>query len=263
MRVKYQEFFVSELAQKLSNELLADLKKTAYLCLEEIPDYQIFNPSKLKDSDKIVLVVAYEKDRVIGFSSSVEVQTKYAKVLHLGLTCVHPRFRGNGLTHVMFQKLIKNYLLRRFLRPRLWLSNCACVFSSLGNVGEYFEEVYPSPKYPRCPSLLHYYLGQAMSDRRSLMFVGDEIKFDQHRHVYEKSVAGSIFAKDSADRQFYHRDQKKNEFYQSWMDIDQGDELLQIGWFNLKSVLIQMLKIAIGYRYLQRKKLFTSVQIEQ
>ncbi|MBN1772998.1 MAG: hypothetical protein JXB32_17140 [Deltaproteobacteria bacterium] len=66
-------------------------------------------------------------------------------VLHRGLTWVRPDARGRGLTHKLTSHAGIGHLLRCRPFGRLWITNCACVLSSLGHVALNLDDVYPSP----------------------------------------------------------------------------------------------------------------------
>src|SRR5690606_35983562 len=126
--------------------LYLEILEVAETCLDEIPYYQCLTGTREEFSRLIISVARNEKGVALGFCSSYILEVPNAgKVLHLGLTCVKPIARRFGLTHKLTSKVVTTYLLRYSLFRPAWISNVACVISSLGNVALNFEDVYPSP----------------------------------------------------------------------------------------------------------------------
>jgi len=221
------------------SSLVARLRDTAATCFEEIPDYQVMQGSREELSDK-VLAVAWRPDGVIaGFCSTVPLPVPGGgKVLHLGLTCVRPEDRGSGLTHGLTRKAIVGHLLRHRPLRRQWISNCAAVLSSLGNVALHFDKIYPSPAETAVPSAKHLRIARAIaSHHRAKIFIREDAVFDEERFVFRGSVKDTVFQKAAGDRQDHHRNHGINRFYEGLMDFENGDEVLQIGFASTLSAV--------------------------
>jgi hypothetical protein len=211
--------------------LVRELRDTAATCFDELPNYQVMTGTREELSDK-VLAVAWRKDgRMAGFCATVVLPVAdVGKVLHLGLTCVRPEDRGNGLTHMLTRKAVAGYLMRRKPVGRLWVSNCAAVLSSLGNVALHFDHVFPAPGEKSRPTLTHQRIAAAISlHYRHKMFVPASSRFDPETFVFKGSIQNTVFAKEGGDQQFHHRLDDLNAFYLNLLDFDAGDEVLQIG----------------------------------
>jgi len=229
---------ISEL-ERLHQEIM-DIAKE---CLDEIPDYQCLS-GKRSEYDRLIISVSRDKNgKVEGFCSSYILNAEeLGNILHLGLTCVSPRARGLGLTHQLTSKVISTYLLRySFFKPA-WISNVACVLSSLGNVAMHFEDVYPSP-FKASPSDHHVKLAKFIDQNfRPELYIKHDAVFIENKFVFEKSVTGTMFEKSAEDRKFHHRDVELNNFYKGLIDFENGDEVLQIGKVSLFSYPKYLLK---------------------
>jgi hypothetical protein len=205
-------------------------------CLDGIPDYQCLSGKKSEYDRLIIAVSRNEEGSMDGFCSSYILDAEdEGNILHLGLTCVSPRARGLGLTHKLTSKVITTYLLRYSLLKPAWVSNVACVLSSLGNVAMHFEDVYPSP-FMEKPSKQHIKLAKLIDQNfRHELYINHDAVFSPETFVFEKSVTGTMFEKSEEDRKFYHRDSQLNNFYKEMIDFQNGDEVLQIGKVSLLS----------------------------
>ena len=69
------------------------------------------------------------------------------------------------------------------------------------------------------------------------MYVPPEAFLDEDRFVFKQSVKGTVFEKSDTDLQYFHRQSYLNNYYRSLIDFQNGDEVLQIGYFRLISFL--------------------------
>lgn len=220
------------------SDLVQSLREVAASCLDEIPDYQclVLDRNFFKRA-LIVIAKDTKTSKVIGFCSTVlfDMPTK-ENVLHLGLTCVSPNYRGLKLTHHLTSRAIKGYFLHISPFKPLWITNVACVLSSLGNVAKHFEHVYPSP-YRKKPTAKHVQIAREVSrSYRSDFFVTEDVFFNEESFIFEASVAGNSFEKSDTDTKFYHREERLNDFYKSLLNFNRGDEVLQVGYVSIFSV---------------------------
>ncbi len=223
--------------------LITDLKSVASDCLDELPDYQCL-AGKREEFDRLIIAVSRSKDgKMLGFCSSYILDAgAHGQVLHLGLTCVLPLARRMGLTHKLTSKVVTTYLVRYSLFKESWISNVACVLSSLGNVALHFDDVYPSP-YKKSPSAEHLEIARMINDKyRWELFIRDEAKFNDQNFIFEESVLGNQFQKSETDKRYHHRSRKLTDFYANMMDFQRGDEVLQIGKVSLLTFPRYLLK---------------------
>lgn len=226
--------------------LVAELRAVAASCFDEVPSYQCLEGSRRELADKVICLARDARGEAVGFCSAVVLPViGVGDVLHLGLTCVDPRARGDGLTRRLTARLVVSYLLRHGLLSKIWISNVACVLSSLGNVALAFDGVYPSPFTKRGPSDQHRRIANAVDRHyRRKVFIDEAARFDDVAFVFRGSVYGTCFQKRADDTRFHHRAEPLNRYYAEIMCFDQGDEVLQVGHFSLLSVL----RYALGLR---------------
>ena len=212
---------------------LCDVART---CLDELPDYQCLTGQREEFSRLVIAVARDPQGKMLGFCSAYLLDTgDDIPLLHLGLTCVLPEARGLQLTHKLTLKVVVSHLLRHSWVKPVWISNVACVLSSLGNVGLHFEDVYPSP-FLKSPSPQHRYLARLINQRyRWELLIDEQARFDEFKFVFEGSVKGTAFEKESGDKRFFHRQGWVNQFYQNLLDFERGDEVLQIGKISFLS----------------------------
>lgn len=223
--------------------LIADLKSVASECLDELPDYQCLS-GRREEFERLIIAVCRGKDgKMLGFCSSYILDVgAYGQVLHLGLTCVLPLARRMGLTHKLTSKVVTTYLIRYSLFKESWISNVACVLSSLGNVALHFDDVYPSP-YKLAPSEDHLAIAKMIDEKyRYELFIRDEAKFNDKNFIFEESVLGNQFQKSETDKRYHHRSKSLTDFYANLMNFERGDEVLQIGKVSLLTFPRYLLK---------------------
>jgi hypothetical protein len=218
--------------KQLQNELI----EIGRQCLDSIPSYQCFSENKEEFNRLIISVARNKNGKAIAFCSSYILDAgPLGEVLHLGLTCVGPEARGLGLTHKLTSKIIYRYFTAHAKLGSFWISNVACVLSSLGNVALHFEEVYPSP-YSSVASSDHKAIAKMIDNKyRNELYIDPLSKFDMDQFIFRGSVKGSTFQKDADDAKFYHRDDQLNQYFKQMMNFHNGDEVLQIGKVSLMS----------------------------
>ena len=223
--------------------LLKELRSVARECFGEIPEYQCLLKDGSGLADKVIAVARDQHGELLGFSSAARLSVpEVGDVLHLGLTCVSQQARGLGLTHTLSARLLTRVLLTRSPLKRLWISNVACVLSSLGNVARHFEEVYPSP-YFRAPSVTHVLIAESISrHHRALIAIEPEATFDREAFVFRGSVQGTMFMKSPQDTRYFHRDLNLTQYYLDLMNLNHGDEACQVGWISLHSIFTYQLR---------------------
>jgi predicted GNAT family N-acyltransferase len=219
------------LSDQEQQALVTELRDVAASCFQKTPNYQALSGEKSELDKAVICLARDENGKLMGFCSALFLPVKgRGNVLHLGLTCVHPDSRGQNLTHHLTSKLLLNFIIKKSLFKETWISNCACVLSSLGNVAMYFENLYPSPYGVKIPSIHHLDIARAIDkNHRESIAIKDTAKFNPTRFVFEGSVGGTVFEKDADDGRFHHRDQALTEYYQDLLRFDRGDEALQIG----------------------------------
>jgi hypothetical protein len=236
--------------------LVQQIRETASTCFEETPPYQAMVGSREELADKVIAAAWRRDSQMAGFCSTVLLPVKgvLGRVLHLGLTCVRSEDRSAGLTHLLMKKVVTGYLLRHRPIGRVWVSNCAAVLSSLGNVALHFEKVFPSPVGKEKPSRKHVRIAQSIERLyREKLYIREDAVFDESRFVFRGSVRDTVFQKSANDRRYYHRNSLFNDYYSNLMNFDEGDEVLQVGYVSTLTTM----KYAYRRRRLQRRLLLT------
>ena len=222
-----------------------EFREVAADCFETLPEYQCLAGCRKELCDNVITIARRADGRMLGFSSAILLPVpEVGDVLHLGLTCVAAIARGSALTHKLNSTLVMRCMLRRLLFGRIWVTNVACVLSSLGNVALNFDEVYPSPFMDR-PSRRHRLIAETFNKLyRAKAFVRSDASFDAERFVFRGSGRDTAFQKSADDRRYYHRDPGFNHYYGGILHFDEGDEVIQVGWADAFSAI----------RYLFRKR---------
>lgn len=217
------------------DKLVTELKEVASLCFPETPNYQALT-GKRAELERAVITTARDKQgNLKGFCSALVLAVEsVGNVFHTGLTCVHPNARGKKLTHKLTSKLLIKFLLKESLFKETWITNCACVLSSIGNVALYFEDIYPAPCGVEVPTLTHVNIAKAISEKyRAPIAINETAKFNINTFVFEGSVEGTLFEKNAEDQRFHHRNKKLTNYYKALLDFERGDEVLQVGKVSL------------------------------
>jgi len=235
-REKYRMQFLFRPGMYMGNRQLLVLKEqlreVASTCFAEIPSYQCLLGTRDEFADKVLALAWAPDGHLAGFCSMLLLKVDgVGEVVHLGLTCVRPEDRSSGLTHRLTSKALTGYLMRCHPVGKLWVTNCAAVLSSLGNVAMHFEGVFPSPNGPEEPTEVHLRIAKTVNEYyRDKIYIRHEAQFDEHQFVFRGSVEETVFQKSEEDGRFHHRDEHLNDFYRSLMQFEHGDEVLQVGF---------------------------------
>ena len=220
-------------------ELVLELREVAADCFDVLPDYQCISGRREVLARNAIAIARAPDGRPAGFCSALLLDVPgVGEVLHLGLTCVSTRDRGAGLTHLLTEKVLVEYLLRRPF-DRVWFSNVACVLSSLGNVALHFDAVHPSPFHTRRPTPFHLRIAETIdAHHRQDIYIDADAKLDKVDFVFRGSnQPGNMFHKAEDDARYHHREAALNDFYANLMRWEAGDEILQIGHISLRRLL--------------------------
>jgi len=228
--------------------LTHEVRCVAATCFDPIPGYQVMVGTREAFDDKVLALAWNEDGTLAGFCSALILEVSdVGQVLHLGLTCVHPGARSHGLTHKLTRRALTSYLVHRGLFRPVWVTNCAAVLSSLGNVALHFDNVYPSPFARSAPSHTHRAIALAVDGRyRKEIYINPDARFDAAHFVFRGSVADTVFQKEAGDSRYHHRMPELNAFYAGLMDFRTGDEVLQVGQASLWGALRHSLRKVLG-----------------
>ena len=244
-------------------EFVAELREVAmesfgFTDQSQVPAYQCLvwpdeTPEGASLDDKVIAVARehtqFPSDgpgKMLGFSSAVllPIPGLSSPVLHLGLTCIILSARSYGLTKAFSSRIITLTFLRltALHSEKLWITSLACVVSSLGNAAQEFDNVWPSPAYPNGPpSGTHAHIAAYIAQNpklREAMYIPSGCVYDADRSVFQGSVKGTVFRKERKDRRYHHGSKEMNTFYDSRIDWERGDEVLQIWNLSRANVLL-------------------------
>ena len=189
---------------------------------------------------RAVVTLGYQRSprRPVALNAVVRVPVELGgvptEVLHLGLALVRPDCRHRGLCHRMYFLPLILGLLRRKGRP-LWVSNVSQVPAAVGQVAEYFADVFPGKDPAQLPSPAQTAIAMQLFTRhRSVFGVGDDASFDSSRFVIRNAyTGGSDNLKKSLLEAAKHRDPAYNELCAGSLDYTRGDDFLQVGRYTL------------------------------
>lgn len=223
-------------------ELQRDCRTVVAACLDGRQlDYGLFDAGGEAWNTTVITLVRDATDqRPIAFNAMpllpVRQGAEEVEVLHLGLVMVDPSARSEGLSWLLYGLTCFFLFLRRRLRP-LWISSVTQVPAVVGMVAETFDQVWPGQN-STTPSFAHrHFARQIMASHRHAFGVGHEAGYDEKRGVITDAYTGGS---DNLKKGFgvaaKHRNARYNQFCETMLDYDRGDDVLQIGQLNFATM---------------------------
>jgi hypothetical protein len=196
-----------------------------------------------------VVTLLYDRSsgRAIAFNAlalmPIELRSRPAEVVHLGLVMVDPGYRTKGLSWVLYGLTCMLIFFRRGLRP-LWISNVTQVPAIIGKVAEVFVTAYPNPFDETRRSFEHLSVArEIMARHRHVFGVGADAGFDERRLVITNAYTGGS---DNLKKTFVqaqkHRDDRANALCERELDYQRGDDFLQVARLDMASVRKYLLR---------------------
>lgn len=229
------------MSQEKLSALSDDLKTVASKTLpREGLTYGVFSADASRMSESIITLVKRKDGTSIAFNAlavmTVDLEPEPVQVLHLGLVMVDPDERSKSLSWVLYGLTCFLIFLRRQFRP-IWISNVTQVPAVVGMVSTLFSDVWPQPGEGR-RTLNHLLIGRRiMENHRHVFGVGDDAGFDEERFVITNAyTGGSDGLKKSFDEAQHHRDPRFNDFCETELDYDRGDDVIQLGQMDLAAM---------------------------
>ncbi|KAI0011553.1 hypothetical protein F4779DRAFT_572204 [Xylariaceae sp. FL0662B] len=231
-----------ELPEQGLKELQASLRELGALCLNPLPEYQVFSMDLSAAFDDKILVLARQADRLIGFVSAVILGTPKLEhpVIHSGLTCIHPEHqRFHGVLQQLFGNLFLHLLTKH--PAGVWMTTVTDIVSSLVHMNKYSIHNFPSPYWEAEhqsaePSAVHLRIAREFNARhRHKVLVAPTASFDERNFVFRGSsnhLEAAGFGKDIDDRKHWHRDRETSVFYRGLLRPGAGDEVLLVGFLD-------------------------------
>jgi hypothetical protein len=221
--------------------LIRELRELGALCLDPLPDYQIFSTSCDLD-DKIIIMARRQRSddapaELVGFVSAVmfpPIPGVHDPVFHTGLTVVVPSMRRSGIPELLFGKLVQHVL--ESYPSRVWFSSLSGVPSSLVRMATLLQGTFPSPGIQQ-PCETQIKIAREIDRKhRDKMLISTTAIWEEKTFVFRGCNAGETgkcFRKALDDKQYYsHRDQVASRFYSNLLRNGEGDAVLQVGWIT-------------------------------
>jgi hypothetical protein len=244
------------ISPKEFESLNQEMRELAKQTFGTIPEYQCFLNDYSTLKDKLLIIHRNNEGVLDGISSSVVVRTQDKKVkefLHLGILIVSPSERHK---HIQFKLGICSaaaYCWNNPLKKRYWITNLSSVLGTLSIVDKMFLGVYPGLKQS-LPSEDHLIIAQHFQNGvAERCYINPGSLFDHEQFLYKKANDNNCFLKKSTDKQYHSLNSKHNDFYSQIADFDNGDAILQVGYFN--HFRFSLVMLAYVYRILVRDTL--------
>lgn len=226
-------------------------------------DYGILAGSQSALENCVVTVIYDKKSELpIAFNAMTlmdcTLRGKRNTVVHLGLVCIDPSYRAQGISWILYGFSTFLLFLKNRFKP-IWISNVTQVPAIIGMVSESFVNVYPNPKQNNRRSYDHLSLGrEIMSQHRQVFGVGPEAEFDEEYFVIRNAyTGGSDNLKKTFEQAPKHRNELFNSFCHNQLDYNRGDDFLQLGQIDVTAYynyMIHMLpkgsRLVLLYRIL-------------
>jgi len=239
--IEKQRGFVAELREVAMQSFgfTHESQLPAYQCLvwpDEAPPGGGLEDKVIAVARECVPSSSQHPGKLLAFNSAVllPIPGLSSPALHHGLTCILPSARSYGLTKIFTGHVCMQAFLR-FVVPRgekLWITSVTCVISSLGSVAVGFRNVWPSPECPHSPpSKTHAHIANSIAGSPSLraaMYIPPDRVYDADKSIFQGSVKCTVFAKERNDVRYHHRRGDVQKFYDSRLDFERGDEVLQV-----------------------------------
>lgn len=227
------------MSDKEIESLVADIKTIAVSAQLQNLDYGLF-----KDQDFFLKVglftVIYEisTNSPVGFSSQTKLactlRGQEVSVYHAGLAVMNPAYQSKGLSRSLYGLTTFLVFFKNKLKP-IWVSSVTQVPAVFGGIVESFTDVYPSGAPAERPSFDQTQIAVSiMKNYRHVFGVGAEADFDDSSFVITNAyTGGSDGLKKTFEQCPKHRNQDYNNYCESKLNYQRGDDFLQIGQMSL------------------------------
>ncbi len=218
--------------RKLANTL----RKVASESMDDVPQHRLFDSKDLKQvfSNRIVSIGFDSFGEPVGFSALVYLPYQGGFILHLGLTMIVNRARGQRLQTPLFSKCL---LLMAFNHCRLsmTITNIGASPAGIGAVADYFVDTFPHYNgSTKCDShhlmvarhVLRYYRHEFGCSKHANF---NELTFVVHGSNNHEGGGAAAFIKEDGKPVSQHKNFLCNTFVSQALDFTAGDELFQVG----------------------------------
>ena len=114
---------------------------------------------------------------------------------------------------------------------------------------KHFDQVYPSPFYSGLPTQTHIQIAKTIDKSfRKEIFISEDATLDEEKFVFRGSVSNTAFEKSETETQYFHRNPLINQYYQQLLNLNAGDEAVQVGSCSLLGFAYYRLKRLLGLK---------------
>ena len=194
--------------------------------------------------DNIILAtITNEKQECCGFFYNYLIPSPEGGIplLHQGLVVI---YNNKGMDLLKIPYLYSNLLAHKFIKEDFFVSNISAVPLIIGTVSEIFEDVYPSIYCgdSRFPPLYYADYASLLYNHYVKKYFPDGTIFDKKRFVLKSPLKEMGFG-NSIRELPRHANWLHNAFSNCWIDLSQGEDILQIGKMTKKKTEDYMVEI--------------------
>ncbi len=203
-------------------------------------NYGIFDKKNSSDSlkyllSKLLVCLMYLDGKPIGLAYNVILAEKPKPFVHLGLLLISKN-PGYNLKAIV-QSSFALYLYNKF--GAFYCSNISGTPAIIGSISDNCVDVWPCYKANQYhPPKKYYrdYLKILENEYIKIFFKNEKYEIDYKRFVLKTDSEGLGFTTEFRDLSRYHK-AEVNTFCHYWIDYSKGEDIIQIGVTNYKSIL--------------------------
>lgn len=212
--------------------------------------HRLFDESNARAafSNRVVSVAYNAKGTPVGFTALVYIPFEGSFLIHLGLTMIRRSARGRRLQGKLFTKVLALATLNRW-RFAYPVTNIAASPAGIGNVADYFDDVFPHyagiiARQPAHLQMARHVLGHYRHEFGcSALATFNEETFVVRGSNQKDGGGSAAFIKRDGKPVSQHRHPTCNAFCTERLDFAKGDELLQVGRFNVMSSIAKYVRV--------------------
>lgn len=228
------------------------LQGVAVSSIRSVPTHRLFEGGK--DTREVfrnrVVSVAFDSEGALGFTAMVYMECEGQVLVHLGLTMIGKRGRGQRLQSALFTKSLL-MPVANLSRCSYFVTNCAASPAGIGNVSDYFLDCFPQydggVRKEWHVSIAKWVLERYRHEFGCSMYA----TFDPRTFVVYKSNAiegGGThqFIQEDGQAVSSHKEEMCNKFVASLIDFRAGDEIFQVARFHLIGSMVKYVSNRLG-----------------
>lgn len=212
--------------------LRTTLRRVATGSIGSVPTHRLFEQDRAVFENRLVSV-AYDQTGPVAFTAMVYLDVPGDVVVHLGLTMIAERGRGQRLQSALFAKSLLLPVVN-LCTLSYHVTNLAASPAGIGNVSDYFLDCFPHYEGAVTRKEHHVFIARHVLARYRREFgCSERARFDVAAFV----VYGSNKEEGGGTHQFIrkdgtavsrHRTEICNRFVRERVDFGKGDELFQV-----------------------------------